>query len=29
MAELTINADEITTALKRYVDDYTPAVGTE
>jgi F-type H+-transporting ATPase subunit alpha len=29
MAELTINADEITAALKRYVDDYTPEVGTE
>jgi len=29
MAELTINADEITAALKRFVDDYTPEVGTE
>ncbi len=29
MAELTINADDITAALKRYVDDYTPEVGTE
>jgi F-type H+-transporting ATPase subunit alpha len=29
MAELTIDADEITAALKRYVDDYTPEVGTE
>ena len=29
MAELTINADEITAALQRYVDDYTPEVGTE
>jgi F-type H+-transporting ATPase subunit alpha len=29
MAELTINADEITAALKQYVDDYTPEVGTE
>ena len=29
MAELTINADEITAALKRYVDDYSPEVGTE
>jgi F-type H+-transporting ATPase subunit alpha len=29
MAELTINADEITAALRRHVDDYTPAVGTE
>ncbi len=29
MAELTINADEITATLKRYVDDYTPEVGTE
>ncbi len=29
MAELTINADEITAALKQYVEDYTPAVGTE
>ncbi len=29
MAELTINADEIAGALKRYVDDYTPEVGTE
>jgi F-type H+-transporting ATPase subunit alpha len=29
MAELTINAEEITAALKRYVDDYTPEVGTE
>ena len=29
MAELTINADEITAALARYVDDYTPEVGTE
>jgi F-type H+-transporting ATPase subunit alpha len=29
MAELTINADEITAALKRHVDGYTPEVGTE
>jgi F-type H+-transporting ATPase subunit alpha len=29
MAELTINADEITAALKQYVEDYTPEVGTE
>ena len=29
MAELTIYADEITAALKQYVDDYTPEVGTE
>ncbi len=29
MAELTINADEITEALKRYVDDYVPEVDTE
>jgi len=29
MAELTINADEITAALKQYVDDYRPEVGTE
>ncbi len=29
MAELTISADEITAALARYVDDYTPEVGTE
>ena len=29
MAELTINADEITAALERHVDDYTPEVGTE
>ena len=29
MAELTINADEITAALRRHVDDYTPEVGTE
>ncbi len=29
MTELTINADEITAALERYVDDYTPEVGTE
>ncbi len=29
MAELTISADEITAALRRYVDDYTPEVGTE
>ncbi len=29
MAELTISADEITAALRRHVDDYTPAVGTE
>jgi len=29
MAELTINAEEITAALRRYVDDYTPEVGTE
>src|SRR5580700_8387374 len=29
MAELTINADEITAALRRHVDAYTPEVGTE
>ena len=29
MAELTINADDITAALRQYVDDYTPEVGTE
>ncbi len=29
MAELTINAEEITDALRRHVDEYTPAVGTE
>jgi len=29
MAELTIDAGEITEALERYVEDYTPAVGTE
>ncbi|MGP8005801.1 MAG: F0F1 ATP synthase subunit alpha [Acidimicrobiales bacterium] len=29
MAELTISADEITAALRQYVDDYTPEVGTE
>ncbi|HWD52246.1 MAG TPA: F0F1 ATP synthase subunit alpha, partial [Acidimicrobiales bacterium] len=29
MAELTINADEITAALRRHVDDYTPEVDTE
>jgi F-type H+-transporting ATPase subunit alpha len=29
MAELTINADEITAALRRHVDSYTPEVGTE
>lgn len=29
MAELTINADEITAALKQHVDDFTPEVGTE
>ncbi len=29
MAELTINADEITAALQRYVDDYVPEVDTE
>ena len=29
MAELTIDASEITKALERYVEDYTPAVGTE
>jgi F-type H+-transporting ATPase subunit alpha len=29
MAELTIDASEITAALQRNVDDYTPAVGTE
>ena len=29
MAELTINADEITAALRRHVDDYVPEVGTE
>ena len=29
MAELTIDAGEITRALEHYVEDYTPAVGTE
>ena len=29
MAELTINAEEITAALKRYVEDYVPEVVTE
>ncbi len=29
MAELTINADEITAALRRHVDEYVPEVGTE
>ena len=29
MAELTIDADEITEALERHVEEYTPAVGTE
>jgi F-type H+-transporting ATPase subunit alpha len=29
MAELTIDASEITQALERHVEDYTPAVGTE
>jgi F-type H+-transporting ATPase subunit alpha len=29
MAELTINADEITAALRRHVEEYTPEVGTE
>ncbi len=29
MAELTINAEEISNALRRYVDEYTPEVGTE
>jgi F-type H+-transporting ATPase subunit alpha len=29
MAELTIDASEITAALERNVEDYTPAVGTE
>jgi F-type H+-transporting ATPase subunit alpha len=29
MAELTIDASEITAALQRNVEDYTPAVGTE
>ena len=29
MAELTIDASEITRALERHVDEYTPAVGTE
>jgi len=29
MAELTITADEITAALRRHVDDYTPEVETE
>ena len=29
MAELTIDAGEITKALERHVEDYTPAVGTE
>ncbi len=29
MAELTINADEITAALQQYVEGYTPSVGTE
>jgi F-type H+/Na+-transporting ATPase subunit alpha len=29
MAELTIDANEITQALERHVEEYTPAVGTE
>ncbi len=29
MAELTIDASDITNALERYVEDYTPTVGTE
>ena len=29
MAELTIDASEITRALERHVEEYTPAVGTE
>ena len=29
MAELTIDASEITKALERNVEEYTPAVGTE
>ena len=29
MAELTIDASEITKALERHVEEYTPAVGTE
>src|SRR5271156_4651044 len=29
MAELTIDAGEITRALERHVEEYTPAVGTE
>jgi F-type H+-transporting ATPase subunit alpha len=29
MAELTIDASEITAALRRHVDEYTPAVGAE
>ncbi len=29
MAELTISADEIAAVLERYVEDYTPEVGTE
>ena len=29
MAELTIGASEITQALERHVEEYTPAVGTE
>ena len=29
MAELTIDASEITKALEQHVEDYTPAVGTE
>src|ERR1700730_11771127 len=29
MAELTINADEITAALRRHVEEYSPEVGTE
>jgi len=29
MAELTIDASEITSALERHVEEYTPAVGTE
>ncbi|MGH9081524.1 MAG: F0F1 ATP synthase subunit alpha, partial [Acidimicrobiales bacterium] len=29
MAELTINADEISAALRRHVDSFTPEVGTE
>src|ERR1035437_5286529 len=29
MAELTINADEITAALRRHVENYTPEVDTD